>query len=514
MVLNYLARRKKYYTIILCILFFLFFQGWFSKWILCTTGRSGKSLADRTSLLSPKQEVDFAMHALRNKSLMTRNNKSYENSEDFVVFDSVLQMPSVLHILPQLANKQCREPVVHLTSNRRRASFVLGVPTVKRKRESYIYRTINSLIKSMSSSELADTLIVIYIGEKDDVARKQLVSELSTAFDSYVQTGLIDIIAPPACYYPDFNQIPTNLGDKRAQFNWRSKQNLDFAYLMMYATGRGKYYVQLEDDIIAADRFINSMKVFINGQNPDWFLIWFSQLGFIGKCFKTSDLPFFVNFLYLFYRFKPCDWLLDHAIYCMTGCSFNVKKQICASERKALVKHYRPPLFQHIGKFSSLSGKIQRLKEKHFVQTHKKDLYIVHQNNPPANVTTSIKVKDKHTLEQAYNGNTFFWGLKPIKGDYIKFQFNPPVKLKQVIIDSGNSQHPLDLLTDAKASFLKAGLDDKLSNYQTISNFVHGSIRFQFTAHKMTFAISAFRIDFLRNAKSWTLIKEIFFEAI
>ncbi|EDV21512.1 uncharacterized protein TRIADDRAFT_30432 [Trichoplax adhaerens] len=432
-----------------------------------------------------------------------------------MVFHSLLQLPSVLHILPQIAKRECREPVVHISSShRRQASFILGVPTVKRKKESYIYQTIKSIISSTSPSDLDDTVIVIYIGERNNEDRKQLATELSTAFDSHIQTGLIDIIAPPACYYPDFDKIPANLGDKRAQFNWRSKQNLDFAYLMMYATSRGKYYVQLEDDIIAADNFITSMRNYIHMQNPEWFLIWFSQLGFIGKCFKTSDLPFFVNFLYLFYRFKPCDWLLDHAIYCMTGCSFNVRKQICHRERNALVKHYRPALFQHVGKYSSLTGKIQRLKEKNFVHSQKKNLFIPHQNNPTANMTTSIKASDKHTLEQAYNGLSYFWGIKPIKGDYMKFHFNPPVKLKTVTIDSGNYQHPSDLLTNAKASILKAGREDKIENYQTVSDFVHGSIQFQFIAHKITYAIAAFRIDILQDAKSWTLIKEIFFDVL
>ena len=32
---------------------------------------------------------------------------------------------------------------------------------------------------------------------------------------------------------------------------WRTKQNLDYCFLMMYAQSKGIYYVQLEDDIIA-----------------------------------------------------------------------------------------------------------------------------------------------------------------------------------------------------------------------------------------------------------------------
>ena len=43
---------------------------------------------------------------------------------------------------------------------------------------------------------------------------------------------------------------------------WRSKQNLDYAFLMMYAQWRGTFYVQLEDDILTKPYFIATMRDF------------------------------------------------------------------------------------------------------------------------------------------------------------------------------------------------------------------------------------------------------------
>lgn len=40
---------------------------------------------------------------------------------------------------------------------------------------------------------------------------------------------------------------------------------------------------QLEDDIIAKPDFIESIKSFAAQQSPDWMILEFSQLGFIGK---------------------------------------------------------------------------------------------------------------------------------------------------------------------------------------------------------------------------------------
>ena len=109
---------------------------------------------------------------------------------------------------------------------------------------------------------------------------------------------------------------------------WRAKQSLDFTFLMMCAKERGTYYVQLEDDVISKNGFISTMKTFAaekTAADKSWlvltqskrengkigfvkifrFIIDFCALGFIGKMFKTVDLPFISQFLLMFYKNKP-----------------------------------------------------------------------------------------------------------------------------------------------------------------------------------------------------------------
>lgn len=50
-------------------------------------------------------------------------------------------------------------------------------------------------------------------------------------------------------------------------------------------------------------------------------------------------------------------------------------------------------LFQHIGIHSSLSGKVQKLKEKNFGQSN---TFNAHVDNPPATVTTTLKQYDEY----------------------------------------------------------------------------------------------------------------------
>lgn len=54
--------------------------------------------------------------------------------------------------------------------------------------------------------------------------------------------------------------------------------------------------------------------------------------------------------------------------------------------------------------------------------------------NPPAEVSTSLKVYQGHTLEKTYMGEDFFWAITPTAGDYILFKFDKPVNVERLVI--------------------------------------------------------------------------------
>lgn len=51
-------------------------------------------------------------------------------------------------------------------------------------------------------------------------------------------------------------------------------------------------------------------------------------------------------------------------------------------------------------------------------------------SNPPAELKSSLENYQSHTLERAYNGEDFFWGLTPKRGDYIVITFNTAQTVK------------------------------------------------------------------------------------
>ncbi|XP_075214311.1 alpha-1,3-mannosyl-glycoprotein 4-beta-N-acetylglucosaminyltransferase B-like isoform X2 [Lycorma delicatula] len=79
------------------------------------------------------------------------------------------------------------------------------------------------------------------------------------------------------------------------------------------------------------------------------------------KMFRYVELPWLVQFFFVFYSDKPVDWSLDHMIYSK---AYNLKKDsvACWRAKDELWVHCKPFLFQHIGTQSSLKGKVQKLK--------------------------------------------------------------------------------------------------------------------------------------------------------
>lgn len=165
--------------------------------------------------------------------------------------------------------------------------------------------------------------------------------------------------------------------------------------------------------------------------------------------FKCVQLPYLVQFFIMFYNDKPVDWLLDYLIQTKI-CNLDKDTKHCKKAKENVWIHYKPSLFQHIGTHSSLKGKVQKLKDKQF---GKVQLYFPHEN-PKAEVETQIKPYKTYTLQRAYKGESYFWGLLPQQGDLLQFTFDPPVVIKGFLFRSGNVEHPSDRLYNTTVEVL------------------------------------------------------------
>lgn len=209
------------------------------------------------------------------------------NSSSAARLPSSLRLPTAYHFLPHLLDDASSlRPAFLLSRGRQAVSMVLGVPTVKREKQSYLMSTLHNMIRNMDEEEQNETMIVVFIGETDLEYVQLVAKQIEVRFATYVENGLIEVLSPPASYYPNMDKLRLTLGDSAERVKWRSKQNLDYAFLMAYAQPKASFYVQLEDDLLVKRGFVGVMKKFAldkTMKKDPWFLLDFCQLGFIGE---------------------------------------------------------------------------------------------------------------------------------------------------------------------------------------------------------------------------------------
>jgi len=358
-----------------------------------------------------------------------------------------LSLPSIYNYLPHLlGHKEALIPLVHHSrkNEQKVTKLAFGIPTVRRTKESYLMKTLDSLVHGLAPEEKTDVLLIVYIGERNSEYVREIYAAIKQKFLKELDSGFIEVVSPPPNYYPDLDNLPPTFGDSKERVKWRAKQNLDYAFLMMYAQSRSMFYVQMEDDLMATPSYASTIKAFaIQQQTNSWYMIEFSSLGFIGKLFRSSDLSTLVEFFLMFYKEKPNDWLLDH-IFWVKACHPEKSTKHCNIEKAKLRVKFKPSLFQHIGKESSLKGKKQTLIDKEF----KKQALFHSHLNPQATIKTDLEEYQKFTAERGYLGHSYTWVLTPVEDAVLRIIFNKPEKIEKFYFKSGNVEHPGDKLVN------------------------------------------------------------------
>jgi len=200
--------------------------------------------------------------------------------------------PTMRLYLPELT-VHALDTNIHSSNGRKKLEYVFAIPTVKREQKSYLIKTLKSLMSESSENEKKKSLFLVFIAETDRKVVQNLVEEITSKFKEETNSGYIEIISPHKDFYPDFTNISSTFNDSKERVIWRTKQNLDYIYMMsyIYSYYDVKYYIQMEDDIIAKNSYILAIDLFIEySVQKSWFILEFSTLGFIGKLIKKEDL--------------------------------------------------------------------------------------------------------------------------------------------------------------------------------------------------------------------------------
>lgn len=230
--------------------------------------------------------------------------------------------------------------------------FTFAISCIERQQNTtYIFSTIDSLLDNANSTQKEQIVIIILLADFVQASRQKLSNALFRRYEEHFESGLIRTIQAPRDFYPDLEHLKITYHHPMLRVKWRSKQNYDFAYLMLYSRNVAQYYLQLEDDVTTVPNYIGLMEDFMT-RYKIFTCLEFSELGFIAKLFHSEDLEKLAKMLMLFYNEQPND---------VTYLHFN---ELMLQFRRIV---RRPTLFQHHGYYSSLSIKRRNATDMFFM---------------------------------------------------------------------------------------------------------------------------------------------------
>ncbi|XP_057686118.1 alpha-1,3-mannosyl-glycoprotein 4-beta-N-acetylglucosaminyltransferase C-like [Corythoichthys intestinalis] len=368
----------------------------------------------------------------------------------------------------------------------------IGLSSIKRKKDNYLIATLVSLFSQSSPQEHSSMVVVVLLADLDVSWRMKMVTKIKSEFSSMLQQGHLLVIHVPEDCYPPTKGLKRNYNDSPERVSYRSKQNLDYAFLVHFSTRLGKYYLQLEDDVSAAKNFPTTIKNYVEMQEAkkkSWAMLEFSSLGYIGKLYNSAHLPLLARFLFLFYQEMPCDWLMSHF-------------RVLLTQKEPI--HFKPSLFQHMGFFSSFQGTRNHLKDQDFEES----VY----SNPPAEVFSNMSPYKDHVPQLAWEaGRGFFWGRTPKKGNYLTVVFTNPDLVTGITVETGLDGK--DTLASAQVEIghgvISTAKEKTCRDFILLGSLENG----RFVKHELdklnASASSCLKIQVTAEQKGWVIIRKI-----
>ncbi|NXX23160.1 MGT4C acetylglucosaminyltransferase, partial [Podargus strigoides] len=371
--------------------------------------------------------------------------------------------------------------------------LVVGLASVRRPRGYYLPATLQSLFKQSTEEELQEMVVVVHLADVDPRWNVDVAADIARKFAHHILLGRLLLIHAPHEFYPTLEGLKRNYNDPEERVKFRSKQNVDYAFLLAFAANLSSYYLMIEDDVWSAKSFLTAIrKALASQEGSNWATLEFSKLGYIGKLYRSSDLPRLARFLLLFYQEMPCDWLLVHFRLLLT--------------QKDVIR-FRPSLFQHMGLYSSFQGTVNRLEDDEF-EANALDL----PDNPPASLFTSMAVFENYEPLKAYSAaEGYFWGKDPAAGSVFSIVFHRPARVTRVRVRTGSKERQGDFL---RAGVLELGrqrwADGRdCSAYTTVGTFEKGTFEQRGLERGVPGPVECVRIRVTRGQSEWLIIQSI-----
>uniref|UniRef100_H3CM04 Zgc:101663 n=1 Tax=Tetraodon nigroviridis TaxID=99883 RepID=H3CM04_TETNG len=367
--------------------------------------------------------------------------------------------------------------------------LAVGISSVKRIKGMYLLSTLESIMSQSSPEERASMVVVLLLADFDASWRNATVTQIQSRFPSELDQGHLLVLHVAQDFYPPLQGLKRNYNDPPDR-TFRSKQNVDYSFLINYSAGLSHYYLQLEDDVSCANNFFTHIRRRTEeeeAKKSPWAVIEFSVLGYIGKLYKSGDAPLLARFLFLFYQEMPCDWLMSHFRQLLT-------------QKETIV--FKPSLFQHMGTFSSFSGNQNSLKDKYFQEDVSP--------NPPAEVFTDMSVYQENVPRRAWNNaGEYFWSHSIKKGNTLTAVLAAPAVFTSIVIETGAEGR--DQLESGQVELGRGVIAEGKScaEFQSVGTFRKGRFESNQVDREFGSASSCLRIRVTADQHSWLIVRNI-----
>uniref|UniRef100_K7GIM8 Alpha-1,3-mannosyl-glycoprotein 4-beta-N-acetylglucosaminyltransferase C n=1 Tax=Pelodiscus sinensis TaxID=13735 RepID=K7GIM8_PELSI len=370
----------------------------------------------------------------------------------------------------------------------------IGISSIHRKNKNYLLQTIESIFSQSSPEEIKAIVLVVYLANNDSTLNKQTAKEIKDQFSSHTDEGNLLVVCSSLASYPSLQSLQRNFWDKDERIQHRSKQNVDYAFLVNFCASLSHYYLMLEDDVVCASGFLSIIQQFIHERREPWTTVSFSTLGYIGKLYHNEDLPKLARFLLLFYDVMPCDWLLE---------------LFYQSKAQKEIITFRPSLFQHIGRISSFHTMENALKDPEFQED-----FGDFGDFPAASCYTDIPVFDNYMPEKVCPpGKGVFWGRNVLSGSTFTIVFETPIILQKIHIYTGSAEYKQDILYSGYLELGKVKIKENDSAtcriFRRAGDFCNGKFELDNFDQVMEEQIHCLRIQVTVTQKEWLIIRKI-----
>lgn len=173
-----------------------------------------------------------------------------------------------------------------------------------------------------------------------------------------------------------------------------------------------------------------------------------------------------------------------------------------------------PPVFKHIGKYSSLKGQVRKLddfgegKDKNW-KVEGRRRYQRSKGNPEAKITSSLnEFFLGNLLENPYGKTGVMWATQPKNGDHIDIMFSKKQIVNRIVFVRG-TKNGRDKFCNTKFHVSNSKEGEICLNYQLVGQFEKDIVDYEFNSSQESIWCVRLVLENFEVIPTWFFLEEI-----